>query len=75
MTQIDEHERQLAEAKLRRELNKMQDIIFDYHCGDEAALLRARGRGLNRIMEAVQQNIISVPVAESLREEVQNWGY
>ena len=68
-------DRMKAERKLRIYLDKTQETIFQYHCGNRQALELAQDHGRRRIMEAVQRNEVSMVIAAALKLKVDNWGY
>ncbi|MGB7160574.1 MAG: hypothetical protein WBD40_21090 [Tepidisphaeraceae bacterium] len=70
----EEHNR-AAEAKLRRELAKIQAEILEKHSGNEPALLSAMHHGMSLVTDAVQRNELSPPVAEGLKKQIQDWVY
>ena len=53
----------------------MEDDVLTYHLGDMAVYDKARSHGLQLIIDAVQQKVIGVPVAESLKVAVNNWAF
>ncbi len=64
-----------AERRLRKNLEKMQNTIFEYHYGNRNTLELAQHHGRQMIMAAVQRNEILPVIAEGLKVRVDNWGY
>jgi hypothetical protein len=63
------------ETRLRRSLDRTQEEIWEFHCGNAEVFERARSGAMAEIIEAVSRGVLSPAVAAGLKKRVEEWWY